>query len=212
MFFSCVGHVQVRIHPGLEHGDAAELLELGGVGVVVEGAGDEDVEVGVRGFAGGGDQVGAGDGAEFRADEDGGALLGRVVAFAFKVTAFGTDEFAGPAGEGGEGDAVFLVRLPEGALGGGKVDVPSGALGVVGVEDGFDLVFALEGFGDGGLDALAGHVGNFAVEDLSGIGRAGASEVAAVHPLADDAFELAKEVKPGFLAGIAVLGEEKVAG
>jgi hypothetical protein len=32
--------------------------ELGGVGVVVEGAGDQHVEAGVAGLAGGGDQVG----------------------------------------------------------------------------------------------------------------------------------------------------------
>jgi hypothetical protein len=53
-----VGHVQVGVHAGLEHRDAAELVELGGVGVVVEGAGDQHVEAGVAGLAGGGDQVG----------------------------------------------------------------------------------------------------------------------------------------------------------
>ena len=71
-----VGHVQVGVHARLEHGDAAELVELRGVGVVVEGAGDQHVEVGVAGLAGGGDQVGARDGAELGADEDGGAFLG----------------------------------------------------------------------------------------------------------------------------------------
>jgi hypothetical protein len=71
-----VGHVQVGVHARLEDGDAAELVELGGVGVVVEGAGDEHVEAGVGGLAGGGDQVGAGDGAELGADEDAGAALG----------------------------------------------------------------------------------------------------------------------------------------
>ena len=70
-----VGHVQVGVHARLEDGDAAELVELRGVGVVVEGAGDEHVEAGVAGLAGGGDEVGAGDGAELRADEDGGAFL-----------------------------------------------------------------------------------------------------------------------------------------
>ena len=72
-----VGHVQVGVHAGLEHGDAAELAELRGVGLVVEGAGDQHVEAGVAGLAGGGDQVGALDGAELGADEDGGALLRR---------------------------------------------------------------------------------------------------------------------------------------
>ena len=70
-----VGHVQIGVHAGLQHGDAAELVELRGVGVVVEGAGDQHVEAGIAGFAGGGDQIGARDGAEFRADEDGGALF-----------------------------------------------------------------------------------------------------------------------------------------
>jgi hypothetical protein len=54
--------VEIGIHPCLEHGDAAEFLELGGVGVVIEGAGDEDVKTGVGGPAGRGEQVGAGDG------------------------------------------------------------------------------------------------------------------------------------------------------
>jgi hypothetical protein len=54
------GHVQVGVHAGLEHGDAAELVELGGVRVVVEGAGDEHVEIGIAGLAGGFHQVGAG--------------------------------------------------------------------------------------------------------------------------------------------------------
>jgi len=39
------------------------------VGLVVEGARDEDVEVGIAGLARGDHQVGAGDGAEFWADE-----------------------------------------------------------------------------------------------------------------------------------------------
>ena len=71
-----VGHVQVGVHACLEHGDAAEFAELRGVGLVVEGAGDEHVEIGVAGLAGGLHQVRTGDGAELRADEDGGALFG----------------------------------------------------------------------------------------------------------------------------------------
>ena len=68
-------HVQVRVHAGLQHRHAAEALELGGVGVVVEGAGDQHVEAGVARLARGGDEVGAGDGAELGADEDAGAAL-----------------------------------------------------------------------------------------------------------------------------------------
>ncbi|HLB47715.1 MAG TPA: hypothetical protein VJL59_11975 [Anaerolineales bacterium] len=43
------------------------------MGVVVESAGDEHVETGVGGLAGGGYQIRAGDGAELWPDEDGGA-------------------------------------------------------------------------------------------------------------------------------------------
>ena len=58
-----------------EHRDAPQPLELGGVGVVVEGAGDKHVELGVGGLAGGFHQVGARHGAKLGADEDGRALL-----------------------------------------------------------------------------------------------------------------------------------------
>ena len=51
VFFKVVGHVEVGVHASLEYWDAAEFVELRGVGVVVEGAGDQHVEVGVGGFA-----------------------------------------------------------------------------------------------------------------------------------------------------------------
>ena len=54
-----VGHVQVGVHARLEHRDAAELVELRGVRLVVEGAGDQHVEPGVAGLARRRDQVGA---------------------------------------------------------------------------------------------------------------------------------------------------------
>ena len=53
-----------------------ELVEFGGVGVVVEGAGDQHVEAGVARLARGGDEIGARDRAEFRADEDRRARFG----------------------------------------------------------------------------------------------------------------------------------------
>ena len=102
-----VGHVQVGVHARLEHRDAAELAELGGVRLVVEGAGDQHVEPGVARLAGGRDEVGPLDGAELGADEDGGALLG----VALEVAALGADQLAGPGRERGEGDPVLLVRL-----------------------------------------------------------------------------------------------------
>ena len=68
-------HMQVGVHARLQHRHAAELVELGGVGVEVEGAGDQHVEAGVARLARGGDEVGPGDGAELGADEDAGAAL-----------------------------------------------------------------------------------------------------------------------------------------
>ena len=59
-----VGHVEVGVHARLEHGDAAEFCELGGVRLIVEGAGDQHVKVGVAGLSGSSDQIGAGNGAE----------------------------------------------------------------------------------------------------------------------------------------------------
>ena len=73
--FEVVGHVEVGVHAGLEDRDAAEFVELGGVGLVIEGAGKQNIESGVGGLADSLHEIGAGDGAEFRADEDGGAFF-----------------------------------------------------------------------------------------------------------------------------------------
>ena len=73
-----VGHVQVGVHPRLEDRERAELVEVGGVRLVVESAGDEHVEARVRGLAGGLDEVRPRDGAELRPDEDAGTLPSRV--------------------------------------------------------------------------------------------------------------------------------------
>ena len=67
--------MEVGVHSGLEDGNSAEALELGGVGLVVEGAGDEDVESALGGLTGGLDEIGAGDGAELGADENRSTLL-----------------------------------------------------------------------------------------------------------------------------------------
>ena len=63
--------------------------------VVVKGAGDEHVEVGVAAFARSFDKIGARHGAEFRSDEDAGAPFG----FAFEVAALGANVTAGPGSE-----------------------------------------------------------------------------------------------------------------
>lgn len=101
------GHVEVGVHAGLEHGDAAQLAELRGVRFVVEGAGDEHIEPGIARLPGGGDEVGPADGAELGADDDGGALF-RV---AFPVMTLGADHFTRPGSDRGEGDPIFLVGL-----------------------------------------------------------------------------------------------------
>ena len=88
--FEVIGHVEVGVHAGLQNGDTAQLAELSRVRLVVEGAGDQHVEVRVSSLAGGSHEVRAGDGAELRADEDGSALLRAGVA-AFQIAAFSAD-------------------------------------------------------------------------------------------------------------------------
>jgi len=102
-----LGHMQVGIHAGLEYRYAAQLIELGGVRLVVEGAGNQYVEPGITRLAGGSNKVSALYGAELGADEDGGTFL----SLAFQVAGFGADQLAGPGREGDKGDTVLLVRL-----------------------------------------------------------------------------------------------------
>lgn len=59
--------MEVRVHPRLEHRDATELVELSRVGVIVEGAGDKDVEVRVAGFLRCLHEIRTGDSAELGA-------------------------------------------------------------------------------------------------------------------------------------------------
>ena len=88
--------MQVGVHARLQHGDAPELAELRGVRFVVEGAGNEHVEVRVTRLAGGGHQIRARDGAELRSDEDRGPPLDGRVALAFQVAPVGGHEVARP--------------------------------------------------------------------------------------------------------------------
>ena len=100
-------HVQVGVHAGLEHRDAAELAELAGVRLVVEGAGDEDVEAGVAGLARGLDEIRPLHCSKLWADEDGGPLFD----VPFAIASFRAHHLARPRRERLEGDPVFLVRL-----------------------------------------------------------------------------------------------------
>ena len=91
-FFEVAGRVQAGVNARPEDRGAAEPAELGGVRPVAERAGDEHVEVGVGGFAGGGHQVGAGDGAELGADEVAGTAFGAGLRLTLDVSALGADE------------------------------------------------------------------------------------------------------------------------
>src|SRR5262245_37109816 len=99
--------MEVRVHAGFEHRDAAELAELRGVSLVVEGAGDHDVESAVARLARRGHQVRPAHGAELRANQDARALL----LVPLHILALGADQVTGPRSYRGEGDAVLLVRL-----------------------------------------------------------------------------------------------------
>ena len=109
--------MQVAVNPGLEHGDAAEPVELGGVRVVVEGAGDEDVDARVARLARGGDEVRARDRAELGADEDGRAPLGARGRAALEVTAFGADDVPGSRHQRGEDEWFNAPAHPQRQVG-----------------------------------------------------------------------------------------------
>ena len=70
-----IGHVQIGVHPCLEHRDAAQLVEIRRVSIVVESAGDERVKVGVTRLTSRRHKIRAGNGAELRANEDRGTFL-----------------------------------------------------------------------------------------------------------------------------------------
>ena len=88
--------MQIGVHARLEHRDAAKLVEFRGMGIIVEGAGDEHIEASIAGLPSRSDQVGAGYGAKLWADEDRGSLLCSCILVAFDVTPFGADQFPRP--------------------------------------------------------------------------------------------------------------------
>ena len=96
------GHVEVGIHARLEDGNAPELPEFRCVGLVVERAGDQQVEADVRRLPGRSDQIRPRDGAELGTDKDRRAFLGAGLLAAFDVAPFRADEIARPGGDGGE--------------------------------------------------------------------------------------------------------------
>ena len=106
-----VRHVEIGVHAGFEHGNPAHFVELRRMGLIIERAGDQHVKAAVGGLAHGFHKIRAGHGAEFRADEDGGAPRGPCVRIAFGIGPFRAHIFAGPRFEDRKVDAIFLVCL-----------------------------------------------------------------------------------------------------
>ena len=152
--------MQVGVHAGLQHRHPPQALELGGVGVVVEGAGDEHVETAVGGLPRRLHQVGTRHRAELRPDEHRSPPLGtgwRVLVIlrlaqdgrrgALDVPAVGADEPARPRRQRREADAV----LPVGLLHAGApqviqddlAEVVARAVAVAGLGDAVDHVAVL---------------------------------------------------------------------
>ena len=81
------------------------------MGLVVERACDQNIEVRVSGFARGGHEVGACHGAELGSDEDRGALLRSRVSISLQIAPLATHQVARPRRNPGKGDPVGLVGL-----------------------------------------------------------------------------------------------------
>ncbi len=101
-----VGHVQVGVHAGLQHGDAAELAEFRGVCLVVEGAGDQHIET-----ASPASRAAATRSARCTVPNSGPMKMAARFSVPPSSTALRRRRVAGPGGERGESDPVFLVRL-----------------------------------------------------------------------------------------------------
>ena len=86
-----------------------------------------------------------------------------------------------------------------------------GAGGIVRIEQGLDGTLAYQRAGDAGSDAVAGHVRQFLIHELGGIGAAFADQ-AGVEPLLGDALELAEEMELRLLAGVTPFRVEQALG
>ena len=94
-----IGHMQIGIHAGLEHRDGAQLAEFGGLGIIIESTGDQHIEPGIPSFTRRRHQVGTGDRAELRPDEDARPLLAASFFAALEVTPFSANVIARPGSE-----------------------------------------------------------------------------------------------------------------
>ena len=106
-----VGHVEIRVHARFEHRDAPQFVELRGLGVVVERAGDEHIEIGFARLAHGPHQVGTRDRAELGADENARAFVDARIRVALGVRALGANQIARPRRERRKRDPVVFARL-----------------------------------------------------------------------------------------------------
>ena len=86
-----------------------------------------------------------------------------------------------------------------------ELHVRGGAGGIVRIEHGFDGVGSDHVVGDGGGDAVASHVGQFLIQELSRFGITFAHQTG-VEPLLGDALELPEQVEFWVFARIAPLG------
>lgn len=152
-----IGHVEVGVDPRLQHGERAHPVHLAGMGIEVEGGGDQQVEAGVERLLGGSNHVRPSDSAVFGADEDRCAAGGRVGAvtshnvivirhrFCERLLAhrpLGHQPLARPQVEAFELEPVGLVRLVDAAL----LEVGEDHLGKVGaLAAGAGLAAALGG-------------------------------------------------------------------
>ena len=100
--------MQIGIHAGLEHWEGTELVELGGLGFVVEGAADQHIKASISALPSSFHQVDARNRAELRADEDAGCFN---AAIRIAIGALAGDVAARPTIQRFKTDAVFLMGL-----------------------------------------------------------------------------------------------------
>ena len=107
MFLSSLRHMKVGVHLRFQNGQWTKFGQFRCVCIEVEATGDQRVKSGIQSFSCRCCQIGTGDGSKFRTNENGGSFF----SFPFHKPAFGGNETAGPAIDGGEGDPIVLGCL-----------------------------------------------------------------------------------------------------
>ena len=103
------------------------------------------------------------------------------------------------------------IRLPAVRFRCIEVHMDGGASRIVGVEYGLDRSLAYQGANNACGNAFAGHVGQFLVHELSGVGAA-LTHQAGVEPLLSDTLELTEQMEFRFFAGVAPFGVQQTLG